>query len=188
MSDPKDAQPSNSLEAENKTSDASQQPTAGGTTSPVPRTGFQTHELVGDRFRIQRYLARGGMGEVYEAEDLELKEHVALKTIRPEMSANARTMERFRREIQLARKVTHPNVCRIFDVFHHRTSGTAVTFLSMELLQGETLSEHLRRTGRMKTEDALPIVQQMADALTAAHQAGVVHRDFKSSNVVLQGL
>jgi tetratricopeptide (TPR) repeat protein/tRNA A-37 threonylcarbamoyl transferase component Bud32 len=127
------------------------------------------------------------MGEVYEAEDLELRERVALKTVRPEIAQDERAIERFKREIHLARKVTHPNVCRIFDLGHHQTplGGGGITFLTMELLAGETLSEQLRRTGRLSTADAFPLVAQMASALAAAHSAGIVHRDLKPGNVVL---
>src|SRR4029450_7801814 len=93
-----------------------------------------------------------------------------------------------RREVQLARKVTHPNICRIFDLFEHRPpEGTAgaVSFVTMELLQGETLSQHLREHGPLSVEDARLIVQQMAAALSAAHAADVIHRDFKTNNVML---
>ncbi|HEX7809082.1 MAG TPA: protein kinase, partial [Thermoanaerobaculia bacterium] len=136
-------------------------------------------------------LGVGGMGEVYEAEDRELRETVALKIIRPEIASNTRILERFRREIQLARRVTHPNVCRIYDVSHHLSRSEAgeverkITFVSMELLHGRTLSSQLREHGRMSTGDALPIVRQMAAGLDAAHQASIVHRDFKSANVML---
>src|SRR5450755_3668653 len=82
-------------------------------------SGFSKGQILAQRFRILRFVARGGMGEVYEAEDLELNERVALKTVRFEMADNERTVERFKREIQLGRKVTHPNVCRTFDVFRH---------------------------------------------------------------------
>jgi serine/threonine protein kinase len=147
---------------------------------------FAPEERVADRYRILRFVASGGMGEVYEAEDLELHQRVALKAIRPHIAAERRVTERFKREILFARRVTHPNVCRIFDVgFHTRPSGERVTFLTMELLEGETLAARLHRAGRMKTEEALPLVQQMAAALSAAHAAGVVHRDFKSANVML---
>jgi len=147
---------------------------------------FPPGHVLGGRYRIVRFLARGGMGEVYEAEDLELGERVALKTVRAEIARDAGALERFKREIHHAHKVTHPNVCRTFDIAHHRTDGGEdVTFVSMELLPGETLSERIRRGGRMPPSEALPIVRQMASALDAAHEAGIVHRDFKSSNVLL---
>jgi len=125
------------------------------------------------------------MGEVYEALDQELREHVALKTVRAEIADDDRAVERLKREILLARKVTHPNVCRIFDVGFHEAQGARIPFLTMELLSGETLMGRLRRAGRMQPEEALPIVRQMVAALSAAHAAGIVHRDFKSENVVL---
>ena len=119
--------------------------------------------LVAGRYRIERFVAQGGMGAVYEAEDLELKETVALKTIRPELAGDERAVERFKREIHLARRVTHPNVCRIFDIgFHSEQSGRVsspgagrIIFLTMELVQGETLAERLRRVGRLTTDEAL---------------------------------
>lgn len=154
--------------------------------STVPPAGtstvsFAAGELLVGRFRVVRFLGRGGMGDVYEAEDLELGEHVALKTVRPEIARVPGVLERFAREIHLSRKVTHPNVCRIFDVSHHGE----VTFLTMELLPGETLEHRLRRTGAMKEAEALPIARQMAEGLSAAHRVGVIHRDFKPANVML---
>jgi eukaryotic-like serine/threonine-protein kinase len=129
------------------------------------------------------------MGEVYEAEDRELQEAVALKIIRPDIAANARILARFKREIQLARRVTHPNVCRIFDVSHHLSRGDAeerrISFVSMELLHGRTLSSQLREHGPFAPAAALPIVRQLAAGLDAAHDASIVHRDFKSANVML---
>src|SRR5688500_10474744 len=126
------------------------------------------------------------MGELYEAYDLELNEQVALKTIRPEIAANERMTQRFRREVQLARRVTHPNICRIFDLFQHRPpAGPAVDFITMELLEGETLADRLKRAGRFTPDEALPIISQLASALGAAHAVGVVHRDLKTSNVML---
>ena len=156
-------------------------------TAPVVAT-FRAGDLLCDRFRVARFIARGGMGELYEAEDLTLGERVALKTIRSEIAVHQKANQRFRREVQLARKVTHPNICRIFDLFEHRPpEGTAgaVSFVTMELLQGETLSQYLRRHGPLSVEDARPIVQQMAAALSAAHAADVIHRDFKTNNVML---
>ena len=144
--------------------------------------GLAEGDVLDERFRIVRFIARGGMGEVYEAEDQVLHERVALKTIRPDVANDPRTMERFLREVHLARSVTHPNVARTFDVFHHES----LAFLTMELLAGQTLAECLSKGGRMAPEAALPLIEQMASALTAAHEAGVVHRDFKSANVMLE--
>jgi eukaryotic-like serine/threonine-protein kinase len=135
--------------------------------------------VLAGRFRVVRFIARGGMGEVYEAEDLVLKDRVAVKTIRADVAGDGRTMERFLREVHLARRVTHPNVARTYDIF---PDGPA-TFLTMELLSGETLAQRLARVGRIRPEEALPLVEQMAAAVSAAHEAGVVHRDFKSAGL-----
>src|SRR5262245_4941053 len=142
-------------------------------------------QLLADRFKIVKFIARGGMGDVYEAEDIELHERVALKTVRPEIARASQAVDRFKREIQLARKVTHPNVCRIFDLFHDTTGPETIAFLTMELLQGETLHQRLVRNGKMTTSEALPIIRQMASGLAAAHKAGVIHRDLKTSNAML---
>nr|WP_228530945.1 MULTISPECIES: serine/threonine-protein kinase [Myxococcaceae] len=149
---------------------------------------FAVGEEVAGRYRILSRVARGGMGEVYEALDLELQDTVALKVILPMEAAEADgAVERFRREVQLARRVTHPNVCRIFDVglSRPRGGGAARPFLTMEFLRGETLDDLLRREGQVSTQDALPLVRQMVAGLSAAHAAGVIHRDLKASNVLL---
>lgn len=146
-------------------------------------------ELLAGRFHIVRFIAGGGMGEVYEAEDQELRERVAIKIIRSEILAQPNAVARFKREVNLSRKVTHPNVCRIFDLFRHKSDGNGqqeIVFISMELLHGKTLGEHLK-AGRLNVSEALPLVEQMASALSAAHTAGIVHRDFKPGNVVLVG-
>lgn len=149
---------------------------------------FQIAEVIAGRFKIVRFIGRGGMGEVYEAEDLELSVLIALKTLRPEISSNLEALNRFKQEVQLARRVTHPNVCRMFDIARGRTNRNTTTdhvFLTMELLEGEPLSKHLQRTGRMNIEETWPIIRQMGEALQSAHEAGVIHRDFKPSNVLL---
>ncbi len=142
------------------------------------------------RFKILRFIGQGGMGQVYEAIDLELNARVALKAIRPDISSDPRMISRFRREVQLTRRITHPNVCRTFDIERHSStaadgSSSELIFLTMELLEGETLADFLRRQGRMTTAEAYPLVLQMIDALSAAHAAGVIHRDFKPPNVLL---
>lgn len=139
-----------------------------------------------DRFRIQRFLAKGGMGEVYEAEDLELHTRVALKIMRPEIADYPGMMSRFKREVHLAKQVTHPNVCRIFDLFRHRDADGDLVFLSMELLHGQTLAERLRQGGRLEPGEAVMILRQITSALDAAHSAGILHRDLKPANIVLE--
>jgi serine/threonine protein kinase len=150
---------------------------------------FESGQVLADRFRILRFVAAGGMGEVYEAEDLELRERLAIKTIGREILERSNAIARFKREVHLARKVTHPNVCRIYDLFRHRPSEARadqeIFFVSMEFLRGETLAERIQRRGRFSTTEALPIINQMVAALAAAHSAGIVHRDFKPGNVVL---
>jgi eukaryotic-like serine/threonine-protein kinase len=161
-------------------------PTAfGRTRGSGGRSAFEPGHVVAGRYRIVRFIARGGMGEVYEAEDLELRGPVALKTIRPDVAEDEVAVERFRREIQIARKVTHPNVCRVFDVSHDQSGGTDVMFVTMELLEGRTLREAITKDGPFSLRDALPVARQIADGLAAAHRAGVIHRDLKSANVML---
>ncbi len=148
---------------------------------------FVDGDVVAERYRIVRFIAQGGMGEVYEAEDLTLGGRVALKTVRGELASETQAMERFKREIHLARKVTHPNICRLYDIGAHPLPeiGEEVTFLTMEMLAGRTLDQHVAAAGRLRPKEALPIVEQIAAGLDAAHAVDVVHRDFKSSNVVL---
>src|SRR5277367_121404 len=166
-------------------------PNAKTVSATAPSQSFLAGDLVAERFRIIRFLARGGMGEVYEAEDIELRERVALKSIRGEQLHDGKALDRFKREVHLARKVTHPNVCRIFDLFRQPSyadggSGpNTVVFVAMELLEGETLSEFLRRQPRLSVDDARPIALQLAAGLGAAHSAGILHRDFKPANVLL---
>jgi serine/threonine protein kinase len=126
------------------------------------------------------------MGAVYEAYDIMLRSRVALKLIRGRIATDGSAMERFRREVLLARRVSHPNVCRVYELYEAVTAGgQAVHFLTMELLEGETLSEHISRKGKLTTTEALPLVRQICEGLAAAHAEGIIHRDFKSSNVLL---
>jgi serine/threonine protein kinase/tetratricopeptide (TPR) repeat protein len=149
---------------------------------------FLPGEILAGRFQVVHFIAAGGMGEVYEAQDLELRESLAIKTIKPEVLQLPNALARFKREVHLARKVTHPNVCRVFDLFRYKSDANKPdsegVFISMELLTGESLSERIRR-GIFTPQEALPLIAQMAAGLAAAHHAGVVHRDFKPGNVVL---
>ena len=156
----------------------------------VPAPQRFTHSLacgdvIADRYRIVRLIGRGGMGEVYEAHDRLLDEQVALKTLRGDLAGDETLLLRFHQEISIARRVTHPNVCRIFEVGIHRVEAQPpVLFFAMELLHGQTLSERIR-AGRLTRDEAYPIAAQLAEGLQAAHAAGIVHADFKSANVIL---
>src|SRR3954447_12863743 len=157
-----------------------------GGRSPAPAR-FAPGTVLASRYELVRFIAGGGMGEVYEARDRELSVTVALKTIRPDR-AHPHLEELFRREIQIARKITHPNVCRTFDVgFHTEPDGEQTMFLTMELLDGETLAQRIHRLGRIPPRDALSIVRDVAAALSAAHAVDVIHRDLKSGNIMLAG-
>ncbi|HEY4050196.1 MAG TPA: protein kinase [Acidobacteriaceae bacterium] len=142
--------------------------------------------VISKRFEILRFLNRGGMGDVYEAWDTELKDRIALKTIRSHIAQDSRVIERFKREVKQARGISHSNVCRVYDlVCHRQTAGEQIWFLTMELLEGQTLLERLRQHGPLKPSIALKLIEQIVAGLAAAHDLGIVHRDFKSSNVML---
>ncbi|MGA2184038.1 MAG: protein kinase [Bryobacteraceae bacterium] len=146
---------------------------------------FQHGQVIGGRFRIIRFVAQGGMGSVYEADDLQLGGRVALKTVRSDKASKS-SLERFRREVQLARQVTHRNVCRMYDLGTHggNDSRPDVFFLTMEFLEGKTLLQRIRESSLSATE-IVEIVRQVAMGLAAAHELGIVHRDLKSSNIIL---
>ncbi len=152
----------------------------------APRSQFSPGDRLGQRFELLRLIGRGGMGEVYAALDVDLEEQVAIKVLHADLLTDAGATQRFRRELQLARKVTHPNVCRLFDLGRHPTPQGDVFFLTMELVEGETLAERLRR-GPFTVDEARPIVEQLLHGLSAAHHAGIIHRDLKPSNVMLTG-
>ncbi len=143
------------------------------------RTFFEGERLAG-RYQIRRYLASGGMGEVYEAEDFERGERIAIKAIRPELAQDTH-LSWLRREIELASRIEHPNICRVYDL----VQAEGRVFLTMEMLEGETLAAHLRRHGTLSERQALPLIRQMIAGLNAAHSARVIHRDLKPSNIMI---
>jgi serine/threonine protein kinase/tetratricopeptide (TPR) repeat protein len=149
-----------------------------------PRELLKPGELLAGRFRIVHFVASGGMGDVYEAEDTQLGERIALKTIRTEIAANPRMLARFKKEIQLAKRISHPNVCRIHDLGIDERSSGNMAFLTMELLAGETLAQHLHEN-RLTLDQVGSMAAQIAAGLDAAHKARIIHRDLKSSNVIL---
>jgi serine/threonine protein kinase/tetratricopeptide (TPR) repeat protein len=145
-----------------------------------PERAIPVGTVLANRFDIVGLVARGGMGAVYEARDRALDIHIALKVIDPGRGLDAAVRDRFRREVNLARRVTHPNVCRIFDL----VEDGRLLFLTMELLSGESLAERLLR-GPLTEEETLAISEQIGAALEAAHRVGVIHRDLKPGNVML---
>jgi serine/threonine protein kinase/tetratricopeptide (TPR) repeat protein len=179
-----ESQTSNSLDARDAIDTKDLFPTLHLLASESPRL-FEPGQRIAGRFLVNRFIARGGMGEVYEAWDTELKERIALKTVRPELALNAEVLDRFRREVRQARAISHPNVCRVHELFCHEPApGVRIWFLSMEFLEGSTLSDYLRHHGPMEPAAALELVEQMVKGLAAAHSLGLVHRDFKTSNVM----
>jgi len=135
-----------------------------------------------DRYRVGRFLGRGGTGEVYEAFDEDLGIVIAIKVLLP--SEIEECGPRFRQEIQLTRQITHPNVCRTFDYHQHNDGERSIEFISMEMLPGETLAKFLE-TSRIPTEGAIDISRQICDGLDAAHCRGIIHRDLKTTNIMV---
>jgi serine/threonine-protein kinase len=132
------------------------------------------------------------MGEVYRAEDLRLGQTVALKFLPRSVAQTEEALERFTREVRLARQVSHPNVCRVFDIGEIHESGDAgkiftQTFLTMEFVDGEDLASLLRRIGRLPPDKAVEMAHQLCAGLAAAHEHGIVHRDLKPANIMLDG-
>jgi hypothetical protein len=126
---------------------------------------------------------RGGMGEVYRAEDLKLSQIVAIKFLPATLSTDAGALARFHSEVRIARQVSHPNVCRVFDI----GDADGVPFLTMEYVDGEDLASLIRRIGRLSTDKAIEIARQVCAGLAAAHERGVIHRDLKPANLMLDG-
>src|SRR5438067_5278839 len=136
--------------------------------------------LLAGRYRIIALLGRGGMGEVYRADDLTLGQQVALKFLPQAVATYPDAVARFYNEVRVARQVSHPNVCRVYDV--GEIDGQL--FLSMEYVDGEDLGSLLRRICRLPSDKALEIARRLCDGLAAAHEKGVLHRDLKPSNVM----
>jgi serine/threonine protein kinase len=144
---------------------------------------FPPGTLLGGRYRIVGRLGRGGMGEVYRADDLKLAQPVALKFLPPELDRDPSRLMQLHNEVRMARQVSHPNVCRVYDI--DEVDGH--TFLSMEYVDGEELASLLRRVGRFSIERSLELARQICAGLGAAHERGVIHRDLKPANVMLDG-
>jgi len=144
---------------------------------------FLPGRLIAGRYRIIALLGKGGMGEVYRADDLTLGQAVAMKFLPEEATSHDGMLERFRNEVRIARRVSHPNVCRVYDV----GEVNGATFFTMEYVDGEDLGSLLRRIGRLPQDKAVEIARQVCAGLAAAHTKGVLHRDLKPANIMLDG-
>jgi len=160
------------------------------TPTPPPRIshprqngGFSPGTILAERYRIVALLGRGGMGEVYRAEDLKLGNVVALKFLPASLQKDATALAGFHAEVRNARQVSHPNVCRVYDI--GEVNGQH--FLTMEYIDGEDLASLLRRIGRLPGDKALETAHQICAGLAAAHDCGLLHRDLKPANIMLDG-
>jgi predicted Ser/Thr protein kinase len=147
----------------------------------IDHSRFVAGTILDERYRLVGLLGRGGMGEVYKAEDLKLSQPVALKFLPEALSMDGAALARFHREVRIARQISHRNVCRVYDI----GEAEGQHFLSMEYIRGEELSSVMRRFGRLPTDKAVEIARQICAGLAAAHEAGVLHRDLKPGNIMI---
>jgi serine/threonine protein kinase/tetratricopeptide (TPR) repeat protein len=150
-------------------------------TMEAPKRELTRGATFAGRYEIIEELGKGGMGRVYRVEDTKLNQEIALKLIKPEIAADKKTIERFRNELKTARMIAHKNVCRMFDL--GETDGAH--FITMEYIAGEDLKSFIHRSGQMAVGTALRIAQQICEGLSEAHKLGVVHRDLKSNNIMI---
>src|SRR5580698_7348985 len=148
---------------------------------PVSWPTFEPGSSFGVRYRIESLLGQGGMGAVYKAYDTDLDRTVAIKLVRPELASNPETMQRFKQELLLASKISHKNILRIYDL---GDSG-GIKFISMAFVEGCDLAGLIESTGRLPLDRALKFTKQFCAAMEAAHREGVVHRDLKPQNILI---
>lgn len=151
--------------------------------SPPGSAAYNAGDLVGQRYRIVGLLGKGGMGEVYRADDLRLNQPVALKFLPRELEGDEERLGRLLDEVRVARQVSHPSVCRVYDI--DEAGGRHI--LTMEYIDGEDLATSLRRIGRFPPDKGLEIARQLCAGLAAVHDRGLLHRDLKPANVMLDG-
>jgi len=146
-----------------------------------PKEELTTGSLFAGRYQIIEELGKGGMGKVYRVLDIKLNEEVALKLIKPEMALDKKIVERFKNELKLARKIVHKNVARMFDLNEEK----AIHFLTMEYVRGEDLKKLIRKIGSLSAGQAISIAKQVCEGLAEAHRLGVIHRDLKAQNIMM---
>lgn len=180
---PPSAPPPNSRSSTSRVKPLSHSSGWAATTSDIDHGRFEPGAIFDDRYRIVGRLGKGGMGEVYRADDLKLGQPVALKFLPPDVDTDPARLTQLHTEVRMARQVSHPTVCRVYDVGEYEGH----TFLSMEYVDGEDLSSLIRRVGRFPQDRAIELARQICAGLAAAHDRGVVHRDLKPANIMLDG-
>jgi len=169
-----------------------------GTSEDSPRPGSKSPEMPAEtlrmpvqelttgstfagRYQIIEELGHGGMGKVYKVLDAKIQEKIALKLIKPEVASDPETVERFSNELKLARKVRHPNVCGMYDL----GEADGAHFITMEYVSGEDLKSFIRRSRQLTVGTAVAIAGEISEGLAAAHRLGVIHRDLKPGNIMI---
>jgi hypothetical protein len=151
------------------------------TSDSIDDARFVPGDILSERYRIVGLLGRGGMGEVYRADDLKLKQPVALKFLPTSLNTDGAALARFYKEVSVARQISHRHVCRVYDVAEYGGEH----FISMEFVRGEELSSLLKRIGRVPQDKAVEVARQLCAGLAAVHERGVLHRDLKPANIML---
>ncbi len=146
-----------------------------------PKADLSIGSIFARRYQIIEEIGRGGMGTVYKVVDKEINEKIAIKVLKPEISSDEKTIERFRNELKLTRKISHQNVCRMYDIVNE----WGVYFITMEYISGEDLKSTILRLGQVSVGKTLLIVKQICKGLAEAHRLGVVHRDLKPHNIII---
>ncbi len=150
-------------------------------TLETPKEELTTGSTFAGRYQIIEELGKGGMGRVYKANDIDIKDKVAIKLIKPEISTDKKTIERFQNELKFARKIRHRNVCQMFDL--NRDEETY--YITMEYVEGENLKNMIRMSGQLGIGTAISMAKQVCEGLNEAHKLGVIHRDLKPSNIMI---
>ena len=150
-------------------------------TLETPGKGITTGTTFASRYEVVKELGKGGMGRVYMALDKEIDEEVALKLLKPEIASDNSTLERFRNELKFARKISHKNVCRMY----HLSKEGETPYITMEYVEGEDLKSLIKREGTLLDESSISIAKQVCEGLVEAHRLGVVHRDLKPQNIMI---
>ncbi|NIN92633.1 protein kinase, partial [bacterium] len=150
-------------------------------TLETPAEELTTGTTFAGRYQIIEELGKGGMGKVYRVLDKELKEEVALKLIKPDIASDKKTLERFSNELKLARKISHKNVGRMYELMEEK----GIRYITMEYVPGEDLKRLIRKVGQFSAGKTVSITKQVCEGLVEAHRLGVVHRDLKSQNIMV---